>query len=253
MLSWRRLLWLPRKRDFYIRMGNQPFSTNPTMKNLFVFPSVPRALCVAVFFCLSAAPHARAELTITGQERFGDVVFTFSGTMDTTGAVGAGPFFVETKFEPSEGDIEAWQTDSDTARLALDAAVPFGTGPALTDVGVGSGDNIALLGDDLYLEDTYVSGSPLNATLTLAGTDFATLGVDAAGGPYMWTVTGNGDTVVMSFLPTLDNSAARAALLKKIKKLQKKSKKFKKKGKKAKAKKLGKKVKKLKAQLAALV
>jgi len=228
------------------------------MKYPFVFPSVPRALCVAVFCCLSTAPYARAELTIYAQETGGDVVLTFLGSMNMTGADPDGDFGPETRFEPMIGVIEAWQTDSDVVRLDLDAAVPFGTGGDQDDVGVGSGDNIALFESEFFLDDTYVSGSPLNATLTFAGTDFATLGVDDMAGPYVWTVTGNGDTITMVFtappepVAVVDNSAARAALLKKIKKLQKKSKKFKKKGKKAKAKKLGKKVKKLQAQLAAL-
>ena len=217
-------------------------------------PSSRFVLSIALVFAglLLMTPQARAELMIFGEETGGDVVFTFSGTIDTTGANGSFDFLAQTHLSPTDGRIEAWQAPSDGVTLGLDAAVPFGTGDEQTDVGAGSGDNIALFGKQLFIDDAYVSGSPFNATLTFANTDFATLGVDDAAGPYLWTVTGNRDTIVMRFPVVVDNSVAKAALLKTIKKLQKKSKKLKKKGKKAKAKKLLKKVKKLQAQLAAL-
>ena len=76
----------------------------------------------------------------------------------------------------------------------------------------------------------------------------AALGVDASGSPYVWTLTGSGDTITLN----VSDGAAAKAISSKIKKLQKKAKKLKKKGQKAKAKKLLKKVKKLKRLLKGL-
>ena len=133
----------------------------------------------------------------------------------------------------------------DSIYLELQSAVPFGTGGSSFGGGIDLGDNFALFGSDLNLPDTYVSGTSFNAMLTFTGETFATLGVDEAGGPYVWTLMFSGDTITMR-LPQFEAEAAEAAprlsLKNKIKKLQKK----------AKAKKLQKKIKKLKKQLTAL-
>ena len=215
----------------------------------------------ALAFVLSVFP-SRAELLISGVETDGDVVFTYSGSLDTTGAASDNQFYAETYFIPNMGEIEVWQEDSLTIYLELDQTNVFGTGSLLENVGIGTGDNIGLFDSRLYLDDDYVSGDPLSASLTFQDATFESLGVDTDSAPYVWTLVANGDTIRMVFpdppvLPPANqnafaNASEKSALVRGIKGLQKKVRKLKKKGKKAKAKKLQKKIKKLRKKLKAL-
>jgi hypothetical protein len=211
------------------------------------------AACVSVLLA-SIAP-ASAQVVIFGEEVGPDVVFTVSGSFDPGAPTPGNDFSVETIFEPSSGEFEAWQTATIVNRFALDATVPFGTGLLQEDVGIGAGDNFAIFGDELYLDNTHVAGTPINTTLTFAGTTLADLGVDVAGGPYVWTVTNSAATITMLFTlpaPTVDNSALRTSLSKKIKKLKKEARLAKRKGQSAKAKRLLKKAMKCQKRLKAL-
>ena len=229
--------------------------------NISYFSFVRAAFAGLAILFLAISP-ARSELTISVEETGGDVVFTFSGDIDTTGKVAFGNFGAATTLYPMEGDIEVTAASTDVDRIDLQATVAFGSGSSMEDVGVASGDTIAIYDSRLFLSQSYVSGSPINTTLTFAGATFASLGVDNNGGPYVWTTVTSGDTITMSFpeppvLPPANqnafaNASEKSALFRGIKGLQKKAKKLKKKGKKAKAKKLQKKIKKLKKQLKAL-
>ena len=217
------------------------------------------AACVSVL--LASITPASAQLVIVGQEVGANVVFTVSGSFDP-GASTPGVFFApETRFDPPGGKFEAWQTGATMKRFALEATVPFGTGLDQLNVGIGAGDNFAILGNELFLVVTYTAGTPINTTLTFAGTTLAALGVDVAGGPHVWTVTDSGGTITMQFAPpaqftqpapTVDNSALRTSLSKKIKKLKKEARLAKRKGQSAKAKRLLEKAMKFQKRLKAL-
>ena len=216
----------------------------------------PRFLTLLALAAL--LPAARAELTVTGVETGGGVVFTFVGSLDTTGAVSDGVFTPETNLNPGVGTLEAWQGTTDAVLLNLQSSVSFGANVGSFNVGMGSGDNIAIFGDDLTIADSYVSGSPFAATLTFTATNLASLGVNAVGGPYVWTLVGSGDTITMIFPqyslppPAANNATEIARLKRKIRQLQKKARKAKKKGQKTKAKKLKRKLKKARKELKAM-
>lgn len=160
-----------------------------------------RWLCLAIALFLaqwSSVETARAEVFILGEEVGPDVVFTVSGSLDLPAPAGTDNFSIETVLFPSGGDFEAWQANGNTNRYTLTAEVPFGTGGNSYNLGVGSGDNIAIFDTRLFLSDTYSSGDRLNSTLTFAGTDLATLGVDTTR-EHVWTIAGTGDTITMYF------------------------------------------------------
>jgi hypothetical protein len=211
------------------------------------------AACVSVL--LASITPASAQLVIFGEEVGPDVVFTVSGSFDPGAPTPGNDFSPETIFDPSGGHFEAWQTATIVNRFALDATVLFGAGVLQENVGIGAGDNFAIFGDELSLHNTYVAGTPINTTLTFAGTTLAALGVDVAGGPHVWTVTDSGGTITMLFTlpaPKVDNSALRTSLSKKIKKLKKEARLANRKGQSAKAKRLLKKAMKCQKTLKAL-
>ncbi len=206
------------------------------------------ASCVGLLLLI--ANSANAQLIIEGEEIGPDVIFTISGSLSPGVPLDTGSFLPETIVSPVDGRFEAWQTTSDVEKFALDADVPFGAGGNMEDVGVGTGDNIAILMSEIILDDTYVAGTPLNATLTFSGADFASLGIDVSSGPYVWTVTETGATITLQF--PIDNSALIASLKSKIKKFKRKVKIAKRKGQRSKAKRLQKKLRKLQRTLRAL-
>lgn len=99
-------------------------------------------------------PSARAEVTITAVESGGNVVFTVSGAVDTNGKYNAGNFAAQTVLNPKLGDIEIWPTETVADQIDLQAAVPFGDGSDMQDVGVGSGVGFAIFNAKLYLPST---------------------------------------------------------------------------------------------------
>lgn len=224
----------------------------------FLGRCVPLSAAACVSVLLGSITPASAQVVIFAEEVGPDVVFTVSGSFDPGTPDATSTLAPETWLDPSTGDFEAWQTSSDMNQFSLNEAVPFGTGLVKENIGIGTGDNFGIFGSNLNLNATYTAGLPINTTLTFAGTTFAALGVDVSGGPYVWTLAGNGATITLEFpelpepAPAVDNSALKKSLSKKIKKLKKKAKLAKGKGQSGKAKRLLKKVKKLQKMLKAL-
>jgi len=210
---------------------------------------VPFLGLATILLLFSAVLPAKAQLIIYGREVGPDVVFTISGSFDPGPPDETDEFGQEVRFAPDIGVFEVAEAISGVNRFGLDAAVPFGPGGEINEP-TGSGEIFAIFGQHLYIGDTYVPGTAFDTTMTLVGETLLTLGVDVAGGPYVWTTTNSGATVTMQFTPPpvvvapADNSALKASLAKKIKKLKKKVKQAKRKGQSAKAKRLLKKVRK---------
>jgi len=219
------------------------------MTKIFSLLSFRIAVGIAFAGPTLLAPQAFAALTIVAEETGGNVVFTFSGSLNLPAPSATIPAVAETYLNPMQGAIAFRQATGSADRFPFVSMVPFGTGDTQYNVGIGAGDNIGVYSTELYLNEDYISGDPLSATLTFPNTTLAALGVDASGSPYVWTIAGSNDTIT---LRVTQSAGAKMELSRKIKKLEKKAKKLKKKSKKAKAKKLLKKAKKLKKQLAAL-
>lgn len=208
-------------------------------------PGIFAATCIASLTLF--ANSAWAEVTIVAREIGGNVVFTFSGSLNPGTGTPDDEFGKETRLDPSGGQIESWQTTANTRLFGLDAVVSFGSGGDTGDVGEGTGTNIAIFDNGLFLDNTYTPGDPINSTLTFSGTTFAGLGVAARVTPYVWTITETGDTISLRFPDEI--AAAKAKIRKQIRNLKKKIRVAKQNGQNSKARRLQKKVRKLKLRL----
>lgn len=206
---------------------------NTTRLRALSIPSATRAsihfvrfagVCTALI--MLSATSASAQVTISARETGGDVVFTVSGAFDPGTSSNSTNFGPETKLNPSGGEFEIWMTNSTAKSIALDAAVPFGPGAETQDVGIGSGSNIAIFGGDLWLDNAYMAGDPLNGTLTFAGATFTSLGVTARALPYVWTVTETGATIALRFPDIESRKQELARQIQKVRKQIKKARKL---------------------------
>lgn len=180
-------------------------------------------VCMALL--VLQATSASAQVTISARENGGDVVFTVSGSLDPGAPGTTGGFGPETRLEPSAGEFEIWMTDSTAKPFALDAVVLFGPGAVELDVGIGSGSNIAIFGTQIWLDDSYNAGDPLNSTLTFTGATFGSLGVTARAAPYVWTVTQTGDTITLRF-PDIERKQQLAQKIQNVRRQLKKARKL---------------------------
>ena len=190
---------------------------------------------------------------VWAEEIAGSVVFYHQGSIDVTALSPPGTISADAFIEPMNPSFVNGEGVETTYYTGLIIMSPlFGTS-GRTDATSEAGDTFGFAGSGIVLPNGYMSGTAISGSMTFSPATFLSLEVDTT--PYSIEVAGS-NTIRMFTRPPVsvpvDNSAAKADLLKQIKKLQKKSKKLKKKGKKAKAKKLGKKVKKLKQQLLSL-
>lgn len=188
---------------------------------------------------------------MTAQEFNADVVFQYSGSIDLTGLSAGTPVNVRGSVYAVNSYVE----------FAPSASVPGATFVSDTlssppNIGTGSfkltsshsGSYFSVLINGIRLPADYTSGRPISGEMTFAASTFAQLGVNAAGGPYVWTLS-NGQKVTLSFLSKVDNSAKIKTLEKKVKKLKKQIQKAKKNQKAALLKKLKKQLKVANSQI----
>ena len=194
---------------------------------------------------------ALADIEITAAEQDGSVVFSYSGSVQTSTLSSNGTGIRSGGVAPSNSLIQFATTSGsevvDGYGSVTSAPSDFGSG-STTIASSESGDPFAITAVSVSVPESYVSESPLSGTIVFDGQTFSTLGISAAGSPYVWTLS-NGQTVTLVIASSSVNTTVQSSLLNKIKKLKKKLKKLKKKGKKAKAKKINKKIKALKMQL----
>lgn len=128
---------------------------------------------------LAAASASQAIYTINIDQVGADVVMSGSGSIDTSSAtslggigfcyLGDGAVYANSLCIGTEVDGD-WYPSALTPGLSLPSAV--GTGGSSS-----SGPNVFILGTELYLPPTYVSGAPLVNRTTFAGTTLAALGL----------------------------------------------------------------------------
>jgi hypothetical protein len=179
-----------------------------------------------------AAPVARsyADIAMTVGQVGGDVVFTHAGSIDLTGL----PTPITTQIRGISYPVNALVgfgpgTVVDNATLSYDFAVDNTTAPA--NLGTGdatlatsfSGSYFSVNRTSIKVPLGYVSGSTIAGTMRMAGATIETLGLNASGAPYVWTLT-NGQTITLTFLDPVaappSNAALKQVLLQKLKKLQ---------------------------------
>lgn len=141
-----------------------------------------RTLLAATAVAFLALPTvSSAAVVINGVEAGPDVVFTYSGSIDTTGL---GPETLDggansgSLFDASTGAILFGNGANMDFWSDISYALPvFGTGFAIADSVTGPG--FSIYSDGLGIYDGYVSGDALSGSMTFLGQSFASLGVNA--------------------------------------------------------------------------
>ena len=140
-----------------------------------------RAFCGTAALVLFASLPAvtRADIVIDAVETGGDVVFSFSGSIDTS-ALGAPSFTDPTTAVgvfPQHGSFAFGEVGTLVDFWAGYGLLPFGTGGVwFADSVIGDGFGLSFFGE-LFIEDGYVSGSTISGSFTFDNATFATLGL----------------------------------------------------------------------------
>lgn len=169
--------------------------------------------CIAFLAAqLTLLPNAaHADVTATGAEVGGNVVFSYSGSVDLTGFTAAGTTAAGNFVHPAR----AWFVSNPTGILPIALytvssvpAVPFGTGLASPATHLSSGDVFVIAPDigQLGLPVGYVSGASLAGSVTFTGATFASLGVFGTG-TYTNVITPN-FTFIVTFGPPPEQFSA---------------------------------------------
>ena len=165
------------------------------------------------------ATSLQAAISITFQEIAGDVVSTFSGTLDTDdpniyddSQISSGGLFA-----PESGAYvsfaSSWRTpngsyviDAPTGNFSPFYDGPregigngFGTGTQATPTSV-TGDAFGIYQNSLILPADWTSGSSVSGSMTWENTTLSALGYDSSQN-HVWILRGTSDTITMSFVP----------------------------------------------------
>lgn len=128
---------------------------------------------------LAAASVSHALYTISIDQVGPDVVMSGTGSIDTSSAVslgGIGPCLPNHGYIGPNALCIGTDIDGDWYPGALTPGISLPTAVA-TAGSSSSGPNVFLLGTEMYLPPTYVSGAPLVNRTTFAGTTLAALGL----------------------------------------------------------------------------
>lgn len=167
------------------------------------------ALLLTFFFGIGAAHSA---IVIVALETGGDVVFSYSGTIDTTGASLAGgqALSAYSGIIPNLGIVGNSGTPYDG--YAITGGGTFGTG-VNTVATISTGDSFQIRSSDLRvrLPDNYVSGTTISGTtisgdITFTGTDFTTLGVDSSSN-ITWNLPNDSISLQFTAIPEPSSTA----------------------------------------------
>jgi len=145
------------------------------------------------------ATKADAAVLIAAQQTGGNVVFSYSGSLNTTG-LGLNVFPLpdsQHRIIPATGVLNNFSSPYLRSRNGvLSGPTSFGTG-AQTNANSYTGDSFSLnpTGGSVVLPSGYTSGSALSGSVTFDSTTLAGLGVTP--GTYVWTLT-NGDTITVT-------------------------------------------------------
>lgn len=213
------------------------------------------ALCCLSIMALSST-RSNADISITARETGGDVVFSFSGSIDLTGLGESQPTSSRGAVYPVNAYVEFGPLtaipESNSLYLnsivTADSGASIGAGGYVLATSV-SGSYFSVNNNSIKLPLDYASGTEISGSMTFEGKSLADLQVTQTETPAVWVMT-NGQKITFSTLDTGgDNGEAKAELEKKIKKLKKEIKTAKAKGQKARVKKLTKKLRWLKSKL----
>lgn len=185
--------------------------SRPTSISQYQNSHLASNLCARLKFLTILATMAglcglsHGEVTVTATETEGNVVFSWTGSLDMTGATEQGLFGgFQAYVSGITPTVSLYGAGSSTQDWAA-------TGPGSNTVGdstftpatASSGTYAFGLWSDttVKLQAGYVSGSEISGTSTYNDQTFVTMGLYP--GSYVWTITGSNDTVTLNvgFLP----------------------------------------------------
>ena len=175
-----------------------------------------RSILLAVFSINSLIFSQKAQANlfrINIDESGGDVVFSFDGSIDLTGASGPSAFMIRNRFR-SSGGVPFIEIGGNNDMVGVSVqkydfgtgvSVPsFGTSTAQIDTGssgitvTGSGDPFKIAEDDVYLP-IGSDGSNISGNMTFENTTFSALSITP--GTYSYTLGNNNVEIVTTPTP----------------------------------------------------
>jgi len=149
-------------------------------------------------------PSTQAAIVINAQEVGGDLLFSYSGSLDLTDFNFTGTFSLSTGFTPSFPPQIALGTGEGDSYIGSFLSKPdnFGTGDSVSDSSANIGGLFAIFSpfDQIFVPTGY-NGGTISGSSQFPGVSFASAGIDTANAPYVWTL-GNGDTITLQFTQT---------------------------------------------------
>ena len=164
--------------------------------------SVAPALTVGALLFFCGGP-AKAAIMINALEVSGNVIFTYSGKVNTAGLIRTGnitqqwapdseiiPFVGQIYFGNANAESYTWTSSPSTFWSSLGAG-------GSTKTIVRSGPMFGINGGEIFLQDTYSSNDSIAGSMTFALASFSSLGLSAG----TYTATLPNDTVTMNIGP----------------------------------------------------
>ncbi|MEI7850704.1 MAG: hypothetical protein WCH86_02620 [Kiritimatiellales bacterium] len=148
---------------------------------------------------------AQATVVVNVNQVGSDIVWDWSGSLNTTGATLADTFGGFSAYvRPYYVEMPLYGAPQNTYAYSI-------SGPSFGDLGDGSAVNgfttksgntsfgISSYGSQVWLAQFYTSGSSIYGTNVMANKTLSGIGLN--GGTYEWTVTGNGDKITVNVIP----------------------------------------------------
>ena len=190
-----------------------------SLQNFFGMPSstfarLGASLAAAALLLTTVAQPAAAAIVMTATEIGGDVVFSYSGTLDLTGMTQGGQTGMNASRVWASSSAVQFRTAGPITNNNFQYGLAFssrpgnlGPGTTLIDADTTSSDTTAVFGtlsNNLYLDNTLTASDWLNTTqsgsMTFQGQTLAGLGI--APGTYTWVLSGTAaDTITLNAVP----------------------------------------------------
>jgi autotransporter adhesin len=164
------------------------------------------ALVLSLVVCLMAVNSnfytAQAAIVITGTETDGNVVLSYTGSINLTGIENQGRGEdIRNLINPTYGDFAFGSASNEAIYFFPTAtgASSYGTG-STTFASASSGDRFLFYAlydnvSQIIVDSTYISGTNISGSLTFNGATFSSLGITP--GTYKWTLSNN-DTITLN-------------------------------------------------------
>ena len=168
-----------------------------------------RFLALSSLLSVAFLAPAHASIVITAIESGGNVVFSFSGSVDLTGATSTGGTSVTSVINPGIPLVEFGGSLSDSYALVNPAGGAYGTATITFPSVANSGDIFVYVGSAtprIEVPDGYVSNTPISGSMTFNSATFASLGISPVPATYIYDMklagTGTVDqTVTLNVIP----------------------------------------------------